>query len=241
MRFELDHGPGVVDLTRFLERNGFAGSTVRQDGAHTTIDVPPALLTDGGISTALSRHFAFMDLFQWVENGLEDVAFWDKAQRWPAVIAEVERFFPSSEYDVIATVESRGFFVAGVLSHALGKPVIPVRKYREAFAGHPGHMITYLNWRGRRDRLWLQRADWLDSFAGSRALFVDDLIETGNSLFASRSLLNAAGINVAGAFYLMDASQPHVRERFDFSIRSLLRLHSLETNLAPALGPGATA
>ncbi len=139
-------------------------------------------------------------------------------------------------YDVLATLEARGWFIAGVLSQALGKPVVPVRKYREAFGRYPGHSAVYRNWRGEDDRLWLQSLPWLRALRGGRALFIDDVLQTGSSLEACCKLLAAAGITVMGAMYLIDVSEPGVRERFGFPVRSLLRMNGLAGNTAPARG-----
>lgn len=241
MRLHTNDGPGVIELERFLGRNGLAGATVHVGETGITIELPDELALSEDLRAALERHMSFTDLFYWVANGLEDVAFWDKPRRWPDVARELERFYPAGTYDVLATLESRGFFVAGALSHILAKPVIPVRKYREAFSGYPGHMTSYLNWRGRRDRLWMQHYPWLDRLPGSRALFVDDVIETGNSLAAAVELLCAVGMAPMGAFYLADAANDHVRGRFRFPVRSLLRFDDLQSNTAPAAATVAGA
>jgi len=232
--FELAHGPGPDALLRFLERNGIEGSTVTRLDDRLLVDVPGGALGDDALRTALARHFGFMDLFFWVENGLEDVVFWNRACRWPDLIREANAFFPPDGYDVLATLEARGFFIAGILSGALGKAVIPVRKYREAFASFPGQKAGYRNWRGHDDQLWLQYLPWISALRGCRALFVDDVLETGNSLAACQTLLSDAGITVAGAFYLVDVGKPEVRGRFGFPVRSLLRMHGLRENTAPA-------
>lgn len=237
MRFQLPCGPGEGQLVTFLEHNGMPGATAVRDGASIVVNVPDLHLADPALRTALTRHFSFMDLFFWVPNGFEDVSFWDRQARWPEFIAEVRRFFPPGCYGLLGTLEARGWFIAGVLAHALGKPVIPVRKYREAFARYPGHTIAYRNWRGEGDRLWLQSLPWTRALRGSSVLFVDDVLETGNSLAACCALLAEAGMTVAGAMYLIDVSEPGVRERFGFPIRSLLRMHGLRSNTAPAITP----
>jgi adenine/guanine phosphoribosyltransferase-like PRPP-binding protein len=112
-----------------------------------------------------------------------------------------------------------------------------VRKYRDAFAKCLGWTASYRNWRGYDERLWLQDLPWLADLSGARALFVDDVMETGSSLEACTSLLASAHIATVGAMYLFDVSEPGVRERFDFPIRSLLRLSDLRANSAPALSP----
>jgi adenine/guanine phosphoribosyltransferase-like PRPP-binding protein len=235
LRFELTHGPGDAALQRFLQGSGLDGTAVLRYCGLITVDVPDEQLRDAMLLSALARHLSFMDLFRWVENGFEDVAFWDRPHRWADVVAEVTRFFSTDRYDVIATLEARGFFIAGVLAHALGKPVMPIRKYREVFAASPGQTARYRNWRGHDDQLWLQELPWTRALRGSRALFVDDVLETGSSFRASEQLLRAAGITVIGAMYLIDASGPAVREGLKVPVRSLLRLHGLRGNTAPAL------
>lgn len=238
MRFELTHGPGQAALLRFLQDNGLKGATVTETDGRVVVDVPDEPLADDALlRSALIRHFSFMDLFFWVPNGLEDVSYWDRHHRWLDVVSELNGLFPLDSYDVLASVEARGFFLAGILSYALGKPAVPVRKYREAFARFPGEAATYRNWRGHDDRLWLQELPWLTALRGSRALFVDDIMETGNSLETCARLLASAGIATVGAMYLFDVSEPGVRERFQFPIRSLLRLNDLSGNVAAKHGP----
>jgi len=88
-----------------------------------------------------------------------------------------------------------------------------------------------VNWRGEEESLFLFDAG---HFTGSRALFVDDVLETGNSMQAAVELFQAFGIVVTGAFFLFDAATPEVRERFSFPIRSLIRRHGLLGNTTPA-------
>ena len=234
-RFQLAAGPGPADLRRFLEGNELADAAVATVDGCIVVDVPDQQLEDRSLRSALVRHFGFMDLFFWVENGFEDVAFWDRPAELADAVVEIGRFFPADRYDVVATLEARGFFLAGALAHAGDKPVAPIRKYREAFAGLAGHTLAYRNWRGHDDRLWWPDLPRTSVLRGSRALFVDDVLETGNSLRACRQLLDGAGIALVGAMYLADLSAPAVREGFEFPIRSLLRMRGLRENTAPAL------
>ncbi len=235
MRFELPCGPGEDELLAFLQRNGLAGATIKPGRTRITIDIPDGRLSDPALRAALTRHFAYMDMFVWAAGGFEDVAFWARPERWPDVAAEVRRFYPPGCYDVLGTLEARGFFISGVLSHALGKPVVPVRKHRAAYARFPGRTVAYRNWRGESERLWLQSMPWMQALRGGRVLFLDDVLETGNSLEACRGLLTDAGMSVVGAMYLIDVSEPGVRERFGFPVRSLLRMQGLGGNTAPAV------
>ena len=244
MRFAYTSGPGPAAFQRFLAANGLAAAAVARDrqGDQVIVEIEPGELGDdreGALRAALTRHLSFMDLFLWVENGFEDIAFWDRPGRWPDVVAEVNHFFPPSSYDVLAALEARGFFVAGVLAHALGKPVVPVRKYRAAYASRAGRAVTYRNWRGEDDRLWLEATAATRAMAGRRALVVDDVLETGNSLAACETLLARARIEPVAAMYLIDVAEPAVRGRFGYPIRSLLREHRLRDNTAPALPAGS--
>ncbi len=65
---------------------------------------------------------------------------------------------------------------------------------------------------------------------GKRLFFLDDIIETGNSLKAAERMLEKHGIEIIGAFYLMDASTKEIRNSFNFPIRSLLRFDDIFDN-----------
>jgi len=227
MLIEMSHGPSLEQVRYFLERNGVVGARVAAKGPGAVIEIRDDAGLAESLLESLRRHCAFADLFQWVPNGLHDVAFWDKPHRWGDVVLACRRLFPPAAYDAYASVEARGFALGAVLAYASSKPLVPVRKYSESLGQFGGRRAPYVTWRGHHDALWLPNLAWL---AGRRVLFFDDVLETGNSLDAAASLLASAGAAVVGAFYLCDVSMPGVRDRFAFPVRSLLRMYDLGAN-----------
>jgi len=228
----LPTGPGLAYLSSWAERNGVAGIEwlPAGEGGRFAADTGGLDLPAEELS-AVRRHLSFMDLLGWVANGMEDVAFWDKPERWEDALGQLDGFFPPGAYDSVTTIEARGFVLAGVQAYRQHKPLIPVRKFREAFAALRGRRVPYVNWRGHADELWLQE---MQAVEGRSVLFIDDVFETGNSMDAALTLLRAAGAQMVGAWFVYDASEPGVRERFGFPIRSLLRSQGLRQNTPPA-------
>jgi len=98
----------------------------------------------------------------------------------------------------VCAIESRGFIFGAALATALGAGFVPLRK--------PGKLpppvvaIDYELEYGR-DRLEA-RADAFGS--GERVLIVDDVLATGGTLCAARSLVAKLGAQVVGASVLIE-------------------------------------
>jgi len=105
---------------------------------------------------------------------------------------------PSDAFDLVAGIESRGFFFAPAIARELNKGFIPMRK--------PGKLpyktvgVTYRNEYGE-DRIEVHA----DAFAsGQRVLVVDDLLATGGTARAACQLVEQAGASVAGTLFLVE-------------------------------------
>jgi adenine phosphoribosyltransferase len=161
----------------------------------------------------------FRKLFQWQGDRLEDVRFWCE----PALTAEVIRSIPErkfGEFDGIAAFEARGFFLAGAASAILGLPVVPVRKHKPFYEKMRHEKVEFTNWKGEPEAFALL----LDSMPKCRrVLILDDLFDTGSSLKAGHALLTKAGMEIAGAFYLLNAGSQEALASFPFSIEAVLR------------------
>jgi adenine/guanine phosphoribosyltransferase-like PRPP-binding protein len=230
VRFILEQADSAANIESFLKRNGVEVLGIGTTGKGVTLEVGDQGLTSAE-AAAVRRNFTFYDLFEWVPAGMHDVLFWQKPERLEQVFAELAAFFPTDSFDAVASVEARGFILAGALAFHLEKPLIPVRKYREAYAGKGRRSSTYRNWQGYDESLvLLEESQHMDD----SVLFVDDVLETGKSMSAAVDLLGHS-MEVVGGFFLLDAAKPEVRNDFQFPVRSLLRRYGLLMNTAPAV------
>lgn len=98
----------------------------------------------------------------------------------------------------VCAVEARGFIFGAALAQALGSGFVPLRKPGKL--PPPVSAVDYELEYGR-DRLEV-RADALR--AGERVLIVDDVLATGGTLLAARTLVETTGATVVGAGVLIE-------------------------------------
>ena len=100
--------------------------------------------------------------------------------------------------DAVMAIEARGFLLGAPLARALGCGVVPVRKPGKL----PGPLLeTLYALEYGEDALQVQ-ADALAP--GARVLLVDDVLATGGTLAAARSLADGLGADIVGASVLME-------------------------------------
>ena len=123
-----------------------------------------------------------------------------------------------SEVDLVAAVESRGFIVGAPVAERLGAGFVPVRK--------PGK----LPWTKSRVEYQLEygteaiemHRDAVEP--GQRVLIVDDLLATGGTAGAVRTLVEQAGGTVVGFAFLIELAGLRGRERLaGYPVFSLIR------------------
>jgi adenine phosphoribosyltransferase len=124
--------------------------------------------------------------------------------------------FLDSGIDIVVGIESRGFLLAGSIAERIGSGVGLVRK--------PGKLpretvsVTYELEYGT-DSLEIHE-DAFDS--GARVLIVDDVLATGGTLAASKSLIEKAGGKVVGATMLVELSFLEGRSKFQGPLHAVL-------------------
>ena len=108
--------------------------------------------------------------------------------------------YVNADFDVIAGLDARGLVVGSLISQALGKPFIPIRKKGKL----PGEVLRakYTKEYGV-DEFEMQ----LGSVANKKVLLVDDLIASGGSLCAAIELVRKDGGDVFEVFTLLDVPQ----------------------------------
>jgi adenine phosphoribosyltransferase len=120
------------------------------------------------------------------------------AQAFAACIDELVAPFVGDDVTHVAAVESRGFIFGAPMARQLGCAFVPIRK--------PGK----LPWTTKRHEYQLEYGkDAIeihdDAFpAGARIILVDDVLATGGTAVAARSLLEHFDATVIGCAFLIE-------------------------------------
>jgi len=102
------------------------------------------------------------------------------------------------EFDVVLTPEAKSIPIAYEMSRQSGKPYVIVRKGTKVYMSDPISVSVRSITTAREQKLFLGQED-VETIKGKRVLIVDDVISTGESLAAVRSLLAEAGAIEAAA------------------------------------------
>ena len=109
-------------------------------------------------------------------------------------IDKMAELYKDKNIEAVAAIEARGFLFASPFAYNLGIPVIPIRKKGKL----PGITLS------KKYSLEYAQAEIeihsADVPRGKRVLIMDDLIATGGTLNAARSLLMEGGAEVPGFF-----------------------------------------
>ena len=109
----------------------------------------------------------------------------------------VERY-RDADFDAIVLIESRGFLFGAPLAHALGKPIVPVRKPGKLPAAT--HSMEYqLEYGSSTMEIHVDGVE-----QGQKVLIVDDLLATGGTLAATARLVEMAGGVVSGIVVIIE-------------------------------------
>jgi adenine phosphoribosyltransferase len=175
---------------------------------------------------SIKRHFNYFDIFMWSNRGIENILLWEKPDKIRDVINDFNKAFSRKDYSLITSIEAKGFILGGIFMSQLSIPFLPIRKYKILYNSFDGEKEEFKNWKNQKESLFM----FDNNHIGKKAILVDDLLHTGNSLKAAVKLLQKFKIEVKGAFYLADYSKVEVRNQFNFPIKSLLRYNDLLTN-----------
>ena len=107
---------------------------------------------------------------------------------------KMAEIYKDAKIDAVAGIESRGFIFAAPLAERLGIPLILIRKKGKL----PGntYQCSYALEYGTAT-IEVQKSDVKE---GEKVLVIDDLIATGGTLAAAKSLLEQGGAEVAEFF-----------------------------------------
>ncbi|WP_433913756.1 adenine phosphoribosyltransferase [Brevibacterium litoralis] len=113
-----------------------------------------------------------------------------------AVVRELLAPF-SGAFDLVAGLEARGFLLAGYAAALTGVGMLQIRKAGKLPA--PGARVSYDLEYGSAT---IEGPDVLEP--GARVLLLDDVLATGGTLAAARTLVTDLGGTVAGAAVILD-------------------------------------
>ena len=100
------------------------------------------------------------------------------------------------EFDVIATPEAKSIPLAYELSRQSGKPYVVARKGTKVYMKDPISVNVTSITTQHEQHLYLGQ-DEVKLIEGKRVLIVDDVISTGESLDAMKTLIKSAGGNIS--------------------------------------------
>jgi len=109
-------------------------------------------------------------------------------------IEKMTELYKGKDIDAVAAIEARGFLFASPFAYKMGIPIIPIRKKGKL----PGVTLSK-----KYDLEYAQaeiEVHAADVPKGRRVLLTDDLIATGGTLNAARSLLLEGGAQVPEIF-----------------------------------------
>ncbi len=108
------------------------------------------------------------------------------------VAAAAELLKKAPEFDYIITPEAKSIPLAYEMARQSGKPYIVIRKGVKVYMGNPLEVSVRSITTQKEQKLYLGE-DEVNLIKGKRVLIVDDVVSTGESLVAVRSLVGAAG------------------------------------------------
>lgn len=102
------------------------------------------------------------------------------------------------EFDIIITPEAKSIPLAYEMARQSGKPYLVARKVMKLYMTSPLHVTVKSITTDKIQSLYLSSEE-AETISGKRVLIVDDVISTGESLLAVKSLAEKAGGKVVGS------------------------------------------
>jgi adenine phosphoribosyltransferase len=127
------------------------------------------------------------------------------------------KLYRDEAIDAVAAIESRGFVFAAPFCHQLGLPLLLVRKKGKL----PGRTVQQSYDLEYGSATLEMHAE--DIIPGSRFLIVDDLIATGGTINATRTMIESCGASAIRAFSVVGLPFLNFRETIkDLPIDTLI-------------------
>ena len=125
------------------------------------------------------------------------------------------------EFDVIVTAEAKGIPLAYEMSRQSGKKYILARKSIKLYMHDPVSVSVKSITTAQVQTLYLDSTD-MDQIRGKRVLIVDDVVSTGESMYALESLVEKSGGIIAGKCAVL--AEGDAKERKDVTFLGELPL-----------------
>ena len=146
--------------------------------------------TDSGIADQMDLKDYIRDVPDFPEPGIlfKDITpLLGDVKAFDYTISRLVERYREADFDVIVPIESRGFLFGAPLAHALGKPIVPVRKPGKLPAAT--HSMEYkLEYGSSTMEIHVDGVG-----RGQKVLIMDDLLATGGTLAATARLVEMAG------------------------------------------------
>lgn len=113
------------------------------------------------------------------------------------VACATELLKKAPEFDIILTAESKGIPLAYEMARQCGKNYILARKGAKLYMKNPICVEVKSITTAKLQTLYIDQAD-IDQLNGKKVLIVDDVISTGESLYALEALVAKTTAEVAG-------------------------------------------
>jgi adenine phosphoribosyltransferase len=140
------------------------------------------------------------------------------AEAFPQCIERLAELVPSSSYDIVCAIESRGFLFGAPLALRTGKGFVPIRKpgklpYKSVSQSYD---LEY-----GQDKIEIH----VDGVAkGQRVLLVDDVLATGGTMDAAIRLVRGIGARVTATCFVIELGFLSGRKRLgDVPVHSLVK------------------
>ena len=135
---------------------------------------------------------------------------------WQVAMGRLAKLVGRHRPDILAGIESRGFLIAAPLALKLGIGFMMVRKKGKL----PGKTIRHdYDLEYGTDTVEIQH----DAVArGQRVVILDDLLATGGTLAAAKTLIEKVGGDVVGTACLIELTFLHGRRKLDVPFDSLV-------------------
>ena len=135
---------------------------------------------------------------------------------WQVAMGRLAKLVGRHRPDILAGIESRGFLIAAPLALKLGIGFMMVRKKGKL----PGKTIRHdYDLEYGTDTVEIQH----DAVArGQRVVILDDLLATGGTLAAAKTLIEKVGGEVVGTACLIELTFLHGRRKLDVPFDSLV-------------------
>lgn len=146
MYIELHSYNSLEAQEKFLIKNGIENFDIQKCGDKIKINATDINYSEEELEI-ITRHFSFFDIFHWSSKGIENVILWEKPDRIKDVMIEFYKIFNKAVFNIVTSIEARGFILGGMFCHELNKPFLAIRKYKKIYDSLPGQQISYLNWK----------------------------------------------------------------------------------------------